>query len=138
VLDSSTPAGRRAADRLVDDLIAWLTTVAPGGQPQASPVWFLWADGEFIVFSRAGTPRERNIRANPRVSINLDGDGEGGNIVTIEGEARIDPGTGGATEHPAFLAKYAALLASYEWTPARFAADYPLLVRIRPTRFRVG
>ena len=31
--------------------IAWLTTVDPDGQPQASPIWFLWDDGEVLLFS---------------------------------------------------------------------------------------
>ncbi|MDH3426650.1 MAG: nitroreductase/quinone reductase family protein, partial [Acidimicrobiia bacterium] len=58
--------------RLQNDLIAWLTTVSRGGQPQTSPVWFLWDDGAIWVYSLPDTARVRNIEANPKVSVNLD------------------------------------------------------------------
>ena len=87
--DLATKAGARAAARLRDVLILWLTTVTAASQPQASPVWFLWTDDEILLYSRADTPRPANIRANPRVAANLDSDGEGGDVVSIEGEARI-------------------------------------------------
>jgi PPOX class probable F420-dependent enzyme len=137
-LDTTTKAGARAAERLERELIAWLTTVTPGGQPQSSPVWFLWAAGEFLVYSLAVTPRIRNLGANSRVSVHLNSDDVGGEIVTIEGEALVDLTAPPATAVPAYLAKYRGLIADYGWTPEQFSRDYPIAIRIRPTRFRVG
>lgn len=138
ILDTTTEAGARAAERLERELIAWLTTVAPGGQPQSSPVWFLWEGGEFLAYSLAVTPRIRNLAANPRVSLHLNSDNVGGEIVTIEGEALVDLTAPPATAVPAYLAKYRGLIADYGWTPEQFSADYPLAIRIRPTRFRLA
>jgi PPOX class probable F420-dependent enzyme len=90
MLDTTTPKGRRAATRLAEEKVVWLTTVRPSGRPQTSPVWYLYRDGEFLVFSKAGTARTANIAANPKVSVNLDGNGTGGDIVVVEGEAHID------------------------------------------------
>ncbi len=137
-LDTTTKAGARAAERLERELIAWLTTVTPGGQPQSSPVWFLWHAGEFLVYSLAVTPRIRNLAANPRVSLHLNSDDVGGDIVTIEGEALVDLTAPPATAVPAYLAKYRGLIADYGWTSEQFSTDYPIAIRIRPTRFRVG
>ena len=78
-MDTLTP---EVATRLADATVIWLTTVSADGQPQTSPVWFLWQDDRFLVYSLADSPRVRNLRANPRVSLNLDGDGRGGAIVT--------------------------------------------------------
>lgn len=137
MIDPTTRAGARAATRLRDELVLWLTTVTPGGQPQASPVWFLWVDDEILVYSRANTPRARNIRATPRVAANFDSDGDGGDIVSIEGEARISrERTTTADVPPAYVEKYAARLAAYGWTMASMLIDYPLEIRIRPTRVR--
>ncbi len=136
MIDRSTPRGGRAFARLTDEPVIWLTTVSPSGQPQTSPVWFLY-DGDFLVYSLDGTARVRNIEANPRVSLNLDGNGQGGDIVTIEGEARIDPGAPPSTDVPAYQDKYAASIASNGWTPEQFATDYPVPIRITPTRARV-
>ncbi len=137
MIDPTTRAGARATERLARELILWLTTVTPGGQPQTSPVWFLWADGEILLYSRADTPRLANVRVNPRVVANLDGDGEGGDVLVIEGEARIVHERATLADvPPAYLEKHAAKLASHGWTMESMLVDYPAEIRIRPTRVR--
>jgi PPOX class probable F420-dependent enzyme len=126
----------RAEQRLQDELIIWLTTVSPAGQPQTSAVWFWWDGDEFLVYSKANTARTRNIEANQRVSLNLDGDGQGGSIVTIEGEARLDLDTPDPPEVPEYIGKYREKINGYGWTPESFAVDYPIPIRITPTRAR--
>ncbi len=130
------PKNPRAAARLDSELIIWLTTVRPNGQPQSSAVWFLLEDGEFLVYSKPDVAKLTNIETNPRVALNLDGNGVGGDIVTIEGRARIVPDQAPAHEVPAFVAKYAERIERNGWTPASFAADYSVPIRIEPTRSR--
>ena len=36
------------------------------------------------------------------------------------------------------MAKYAGMIASYGWEPDYFAAEYPVVLRITPTRWRVA
>lgn len=137
MIDPTTKLGARAAERLRDTLVLWLTTVTPDGQPQTSPVWFLWVDDEILLYSRSNTPRPVNIRANPRVAANLDSDGDGGDVVSIEGEARITREQAAAADvPPAYVKKYAAKLAEYGWTMPSMLVDYPVEIRIRPTRVR--
>jgi PPOX class probable F420-dependent enzyme len=137
VIDRTTRAGARAVERLERDLILWLTTVTAGGQPQTSPVWFLWDGGEILVFSRADTPRPANIRANPLVAATFDGDGDGGDVVSIEGEARIARERAVLADVPAaYVEKHAAKLAEHGWTMESMLVDYPVEIRIRPTRVR--
>jgi PPOX class probable F420-dependent enzyme len=136
MFDPSTPAGARALARLDTERVIWLTTVSPSGQPQSSPVWFLFTDGEFLVYSLPDTARLRNIAGNPRVSLHLDGNGRGGDIVSIEGTARLDPEAPPANGAEAYLARYRDWIASRGWTPESFARGYPVAVRIRPTRVR--
>lgn len=126
-----------ALHRLETDLITWMTTVTPGGQPQTSPVWFLWDNGAIWVYSLADTARVRNLEANPNVSINLDGNGLGGDIVVIEGTATIDMGAPPAAAVPAYVAKYTERMKRNGWTPEVFSQKYPVPIRIEPTRSRV-
>jgi PPOX class probable F420-dependent enzyme len=137
MIDLGTKPGARVAGRLRDELILWLTTVTKNGQPQTSPIWFLWIDGEILLYSRADTPRPANIRVNPRVAANFNSDGDGGDVVSIEGEARItreraEP----ADVPPAYVEKYATGLEANGWTMAGMLVDYPVEIRIRPTRLR--
>jgi len=65
------PSRGHAERRLGEEKIAWLTTVRRDGQPQSSPVWFLWRDGEIIVYSRPTTQKVRNVQAHPKVAVHL-------------------------------------------------------------------
>ena len=49
------------AERLATEEIAWLTTVTGKGQPQSSPIWFLWDGESFWLRSQEHTAKVRNI-----------------------------------------------------------------------------
>ena len=134
-IDTSTPFGARAERRLRETLIGWLVTVDRRGTPVPVPVWFLWDEGSLLIYSRPDTPKLRNIAARPRVAMHLDGDGRGGDIVVVTGDAQVsaDPP---ATDIPSYVAKYAGLIAGNGWTPESFAADYSVPLRIVPDRLR--
>lgn len=136
--DPTTKAGARTIERLDGELIGWLTTTNPDGQPQSSPIWFLWVDGEVLIYSGKRAPRNDNVAARPLVSFNLNTDAVGGDVVTMEGEALVDLTYAPADQLPAYVAKYQGLLDDYGWTPGYFAAEYPLAIRVRPTRWRLG
>jgi hypothetical protein len=46
ILNAENPA-HAAAGRLRAEPIIWLTTVTRSGQPQSTPVWFLWRPVSF-------------------------------------------------------------------------------------------
>jgi PPOX class probable F420-dependent enzyme len=99
-------------------------------------VWFIIEDDEFLIYSKDRTARVRNIEANPRVALNLDGNGEGGAVVTIEGLARIDNAAPAAAAHIAYLDKYRSRMGRNGWTPEWFAEHYPVPIRVAFTRGR--
>ena len=137
ILNPDKPAHAAADERLRAEAIIWLTTVNPSGQPQSTPVWFLWRDGEFLIYGSADGPKTASIEANPPVSLHLDGNGRGGANVIFEGRATIDPAGPRADAVPAYVEKYREFIDSYGWTPQGFAADYPHLIRVTPTRARI-
>ena len=135
-IDPASERGARALERLERERIAWFTSVTPDGQPQTLPVWFLWLDGEILVYSFKRAVRNRNIAHNPQVSFHLADDGKGDDLLIIEGEARIDPATPAGKDNPPYLAKYGEWLAQYGWTPEYFSDEYPVPIRLRPTKIR--
>ena len=136
MLDEGTEFGGRAARRLREDVLAWLTTVDGRGTPQPVPVWFLWDGADsLLLYSRPDTPKLRNIARNPRVSLHLDGNGKGGDIVVCLGEMRVSDDLP-ADEIPDYVEKYAPLIERNRWSPASFAADYSVPLRIDVTRIR--
>src|SRR5205823_11568600 len=103
---ASTPFGEQVARRLADEPIIWLTTVGANGTPQPNPVWFLWDGDSFLIYSLPDAARIAHIRRNPRVSLNLDGNGRGGDIVVITGEAHLRPDEPPADQIPDYVEKY--------------------------------
>jgi PPOX class probable F420-dependent enzyme len=85
VLDLTAGASAALAERLRTEIVTWITTVAHGGQPQSSPVWFLWDEDDFLVYAQPHSWKVRNVRANPQVSLHLNSDAEGGQVVTVRG-----------------------------------------------------
>ena len=136
--DATTPAGIRAMERLATERIGWLTSVTPDGQPQASAVWFLWEDGEVLVYSHRRAPRNGNNEDNPRVAFNLHTDAGGGDYVSMEGTARFESEHPPSSEVPAYQAKYREMIEGYGWTPQWFDGEYPVVLKITPTRWRFG
>ncbi|MGH2530282.1 MAG: TIGR03667 family PPOX class F420-dependent oxidoreductase [Actinomycetota bacterium] len=126
-----------AGKRLGTELIVWLTTVAPEGRPQSTPVWFLWDGDVFHMYSQPDKPKLRNIRANPRASLHLEGGEEGSDVVTFEGRAEIATNTAPATSNPEYIKKYRRLIEGFGWTPESFAHDYSVALRITPSRARI-
>ncbi len=134
IFDRNDKNGARALERLANDKIAWLTTVTPAGQPQSTPVWFLWLKGEILVYGDHRALRNRNIEANPRVSFHLADDGSGGDIVAIQGTARVEPEYLAVPDNPAYLEKYGAWIDSGLGGPDRMAQTYSMPILISPTR----
>ena len=139
-LTSHLPPGdrERVEDRLRHNLMAWLTTVRPDGQPVCVPVWFLMReDGTILVHSRPGNAKLRNIVDNPRVSLTLDVTDIGRNIVRIEGTAAQSHDHPPAHQQPKYLAKYTERMGAMFETPERFGALFSAALVITPTRLHI-
>lgn len=136
LIDQSTEFGKRATARLDDEVVAWLTTAGKSGTPAPNPIWFLWHDDSLLVFSQPDKPKLRNIAHNPRVSLNLNSDRWGGEVVILSGSAKVDANGPSDDELAAYTAKYGEHIKNLGMTNEQFFADYSVLVRITPDRVR--
>ena len=136
--DASMPFGERVARRLRDERLIWFTTVDGKGMPQPTPVWFLWDEGtsSFLVYSRADAKRLMHLEQNSRVALNFDGNGSGGDIIVITGEAKVSEADPPADKLPVYVEKYRDFIARRYETPEKFAEIYSVALRIRPMRIR--
>ena len=136
--DSSTPFGERVARRLRDEPVIWLTTVDAKGTPQPTPVWFLWDEttSTILIYSLTGAKRLAHLQQNPRVALNFDGNGRGGDIIIITGEALVSSDDPPADQLPAYVEKYRDFIARSFSTARNFASKYSVALRIRPLALR--
>ena len=136
--DPLTLFGERVARRLRDERLIWFTTVDAKGTPQPTPVWFLWdeAASTFLIYSRADARRLVHLQQNPRVALNLDGNGSGGDIIVITGRAQVSSGDPPADQFPTYMEKNRDFIARRYSTPENFASIYPVALRIHPIAIR--
>lgn len=136
MLDLATEFGQRVARRLKEEHIVWLTTVGPDDIPQPRPVWFLWDGETFLIYSQPDTYKLRHIARNPKVALNLDSDGRGGDIVIFTGQASIDSDAPPANELVAYADKYQEGIAGIGMSPEKFAKSYSVALRVKPISLR--
>jgi PPOX class probable F420-dependent enzyme len=135
-IDTSTEFGARVARRLRDETVMWLTTVRADGSPDPSPIWFHWDGESLLIYSQPNTPKLRNIERSPNVALNFDGDGKGGDIIVINGQARIAPDEPPAHQVHDYAAKYVEGFRRIGMTPEQFSQAYSVPIRVTPTRVR--
>jgi hypothetical protein len=71
-------------ERMTNAKVYWVCTVSPQGKPHATPVDGMWVDDKLYFGGDPSTKRNRNLDANPAVSVHLE---EGYNVVILEGDA---------------------------------------------------
>ena len=123
---------QEVSERLRTDHYGWLTTVAKSGQPVPRLVWFYFDGAELTVYSMPQAGKIAHIKAHPRVSLNLDSNGNGGGIIVVGGTAAVDAtGVDGREDGP-YWAKYSEDAAAFGLTEA--IAAYSTRLKITPTR----
>ncbi|MCT7660758.1 TIGR03667 family PPOX class F420-dependent oxidoreductase [Mycobacterium deserti] len=120
---------QEVSDRLNNDQYGWLTTIAKSGQPVPKLVWFYFDGSDVIVYSEPGAAKVRHIRNHPRVSLNLDSDGNGAGVIVVGGTATIDAENANPLTDDRYRAKYGQLAATFGFSE-EFLAAYNTRVRI--------
>jgi PPOX class probable F420-dependent enzyme len=125
---------RRLQARLKRELIIWLVTASKDARPQAVPVWFLFDDDSFIIYSAPGV-KERHVRENPKVELHLNTDEAGEVVVRASGHARLVENEPPAHSVRTYVRKYGDQIKGFGWTPEEFSRRYPHAIRVRRLRF---
>lgn len=114
--------------RLMTDHFGWLTTVAKSGQPVPRLVWFYFDGVDVVIYTEPGAAKVRHVRNHPRVSLNLDSDGQGSGIIAVGGLATVDSEGTDPREDGPYWEKYAADAAQIGLTDAM--ANYGTRLRL--------
>ncbi|MFN3006226.1 TIGR03667 family PPOX class F420-dependent oxidoreductase [Mycolicibacterium wolinskyi] len=126
----STELTPEVSQRLTSDHYGWLTTVARSEQPVPRLVWFYFDGTDIVVYTMPGAAKVRHITAQPRVSLNLDSDGNGAGIIAIGGTASVDATDSDPRGDEAYWAKYSADAEKFGLTEAMAAYNTRLRISI--------
>lgn len=120
---------QEVTERLSSDKYGWLTTVAKSGQPIPRLVWFYFDGTDVIVYSEPNAAKVRHVKAHPRVSLNLDSDGNGAGIIVVGGVTAVDAEGADPLADERYLAKYGEYAASLGFSN-EFLAAYNTRLKI--------
>jgi PPOX class probable F420-dependent enzyme len=136
-IDTSTEFGAKTARRVETDKLAWLTTVDSKGTPQPNPVWFLWDDGSFVIFSKANQAKLKNIARSGRVSLNFEATADEEQITIFTGTAQlVDRATISQQLLDRYAEKYTQGMVNIKMTRAEYEAAYTEVIRFTPEKVR--
>jgi PPOX class probable F420-dependent enzyme len=137
MVDYTSDFGRAVQQHLANQYVIWLTTVDSKLTPQPRPVWFIWENDSFLIFSQPQAQKVKHIRKNPGVALHFNTDETGDKqVIVFTGEASIDDSSPAAHEVPAYLEKYKDGIAALEMTPQEFSREYSIAIKISPTEVR--
>ncbi len=121
---------------LREEKVAWLTTMRSDGMPLPAPIWFLWQDSSFLIYSQPNAKRIRNIANNPRVAINMNTDLWGNRVVVVTGMASVDPSATPANKIHAYIEKYHDAILQNDMTLESMAKEYSTAIYVKPIWIR--
>jgi len=137
MIDLSSDFGRAVRQHLENEYVIWLTTVDSELTPQPRPVWFIWEDDSFLIFSQAKAHKVAHIKKHPKVALHFNTDESGDkHVMVFSGEAFIETSNPPAHKVPAYFEKYKYGIAGLEMTPQGFSDEYSVAIRIRATGIR--
>lgn len=138
MLDFNSKFGRVVKKHLKSKYFIWLTTVDSKGMPQPRPVWFIWEDNSFLIFSQPNAYKVKHITNNPKVSLHFNTTDETGekDVIVLNGEAVIDKHVPPANKVRAYMKKYKTGILGLNVTPEEFSREYSTAIRIKPTEVR--
>ena len=110
MFDLTSDFGRVVKGHLEQQFVMRLTTIDSKGTPQPGPVWFLWQDDSFLIFSQL--------------------------VIVFTGQAVIDRTVPLVDQIPAYIGKYKEGIAGPDMTPEEFSRESSVAIKIRPTEVR--
>ena len=137
MLDTTTEAGASADRRLRGETMIWLATVRSDGQPQSVPVGFLWDGETFLVYSRPGRQRLKNIGSNARAGLHVNANDRGGDVLRVEGTDALAEVVPPANQVGEYVEKYRESITRIGFDLEGFARAYSVALRVTPERWLV-
>ena len=120
---------------LTKPIVVAFATVNPDGQPQVTPVWASLEGDEVWINSAVGRRKDKNVRANPKVTVLAIDPQNSFNWVEIRGEVVAFDESEAALAHINKLSGiYAGNDDYYSFNPGGRGKETRVIYKIKPTR----
>ena len=135
--DKQAKLESKARKFIEQEYAIWLTTVGSNLAPQPRPVWFIWDQDSFLIFSQPQAHKLKHIKLHPNVALHFNADKTGDeDVIVYGGTAEIDTSVPPAHKVRAYMEKYRAGIDAMGATVEQFSQEYSVAIRVRPTSLR--
>jgi PPOX class probable F420-dependent enzyme len=135
--DKKAKLESKAKKFIKQEYVIWLTTVGSNLAPQPRPVWYIWDNDSFLIFSQPQAHKLKHINEHPNVSLHFNADKTADeDVIVYSGTAKIDTSVPAAHKVPAYLKKYKSGIEALGATPEQFSQEYSVAIRVTPTSLR--
>ncbi len=130
MIDFASDFGETVKRHIDKDYFIWLTTIDLNLTPQPRPVWFIWVDDSFLIFSEPKAHKVRHVMNYPKVALHFNtGDAKGEqDVIVMIGTAGIDPSVPPAYKVPAYVKKYKTGIADLKMSPEKMGDQYSVAI----------
>ena len=138
MIDFTSEFGRTVKQHIDQEYFIWLITVDSHLSPQPRPVWFIWDNDSFLIFSEPKAHKVRHIQEHPGVALQFNTADKKGeqDVIVIHGTAVIDSSMPSVNNVPAYIKKYRTGLADLKLSPEEMGARYSVAIRVTPGSMR--
>lgn len=126
-----------AQELLASPTLMRLAYVGANGQPHVVPIWYQYADGEFVVVTGPKADKVRHISERPRVSLTIDTDSRPYKVLLVDGVATVEHTEGMAAEYPAIVRKHLGDAAEGYLARMEGRVKRQVRIRIKPTAVQI-
>lgn len=134
-----TAFSKRTKVLIESEVILWLTSTSRDLTPQPRPVWFIWHEESFLIFSRPNTYKIQQMKERPNVSLHFNSDKKADNdVVIFRGQAVIDQSAPSLKDIPAYAEKYKSGIKALDMNLAQFNEAYSVPIRVQIRSLKEG
>jgi len=122
----------RTKELISSEIVIWLTTISRSIKPHPRPVWFIWDEQGFLIYSKPGTFKLKHIEDQANVSLNFNSDKEADqDVVIFRGQAKIVLSASPLIDVPLYVEKYREGIKGLGMTIAEFNQSYSVPIRVQ-------
>jgi len=138
MIDFTSEFGKTVKRHIDEDYFIWLTTVDSNLTPQPRPVWFIWDNDSFLIFSEPKAHKVQHIKKHKNIALHFntaDAKGEQ-DVIVFVGEATLDWNGPSPHEVPAYVKKYKTGITELGMSSEEMGDKYSVAIRVKPISVR--
>ena len=116
--------------------LARLAYLGLDARPRVVPIWFAYADSDFIMITGPKAAKVPALQANGAVALTVDSSSPPYHVLLVRGDATVELTAGMAAEYPGIVERYLGSAGAKAYL-ARMNVKQQVRIRVHPASWRI-